>query len=146
MSADIVIRAATAEDENLVIGLWRVCGLTASYNDPAQDYRLALGKGNSEILLGVDASNHIVGSIMVGHDGHRGWIYYVAVDPAQQGLGTGRRMVSAAEHWLEERNIVKVMLLVRETNTKVVEFYNRIGFEAIPRVVMQKWLIEPSQS
>ena len=53
-------------------------------------------------------------------------------------------MVQAAENWLRQRNVVKVQLLVRETNTKVVSFYEHLGFEVTPRVVMSRWLGKPS--
>jgi ribosomal protein S18 acetylase RimI-like enzyme len=79
---------------------------------------------------------------MAGHDGHRGWLYYVATAPDCQWQGIGRQMVMLGEAWLRDRGVVKVMLLVRDSNTQVVDFYKRIGFEAIPRVVMQKWLVE----
>jgi len=79
---------------------------------------------------------------MVGHDGHRGWIYYLASDPQHRNRGIGRAMVEAAEQWLKNKGVVKLMLLVRETNTQVVDFYNHLGFDAVPRVIMQKWLEE----
>ena len=59
---------------------------------------------------------------MVGHDGHRGWLYYVASDPDSRGSGFGRQMVQV---------------------TKVVSFYEHLGFEVTPRVVMAKWLDKP---
>lgn len=136
----LIIRSATAEDEPRIIALWRASNLVASYNDPSKDFHFALAKQGSDILVGLDAAQAIVGSVMVGHDGHRGWLYYVAADPAQRNQGIGRSMVEAAEQWLKDRDVVKVMLLVRETNTAVVEFYETLGFEAIPRVIMQKWL------
>lgn len=77
---------------------------------------------------------------MVGHDGHRGWLYYLASDPGSRGRGFGRQMVQAAEEWLRQRGVVKAQLLVRETNTKVVSFYEHLGFEVAPRTVMSKWL------
>jgi ribosomal protein S18 acetylase RimI-like enzyme len=80
--------------------------------------------------------------VMVGHDGHRGWLYYVAASPASRGEGVGRIVVQAAENWLRQRGVVKVQLLVRETNTKVVSFYEHLGFEVAPRVVMSRWLGE----
>jgi ribosomal protein S18 acetylase RimI-like enzyme len=81
---------------------------------------------------------------MIGHDGHRGWLYYVAARPTSRSKGVGRRMVQAAEDWLRQRGIVKAQLLVRETNTKVVGFYEHLGFEVAPRVVMSKWLEKTS--
>jgi ribosomal protein S18 acetylase RimI-like enzyme len=96
------------------------------------------------VLLAVDDAGEVAGSVMVGHDGHRGWLYYVAARPASRGKGVGRRMVQAAENWLRQQGIVKVQLLVRETNTKVVSFYEHLGFEVAPRVVMSRWLRKTS--
>ena len=136
------IRNATAKDEQRVIALWRACNLVTSYNDPSRDFCFARANVGSDILVGLDEEQAIVGSVMVGHDGHRGWIYYVASDPKHRSQGIGRSMVEAAEQWLTNKGVAKVMLLVRETNTQVVDFYKHLGFEAIPRVIMQKWLEE----
>jgi ribosomal protein S18 acetylase RimI-like enzyme len=136
----LTIRSAAPDDEAAIAALWQACGLVTSYNDPAEDFRFARGKSNSDVLVSVHEDGKLVGSVMVGHDGHRGWIYYVAADPNYGKQGIGRRMAAAAEQWLKDRKVVKVMLLVRETNTQVVDFYKRLGFETIPRVIMQKWL------
>ncbi len=120
--------------------MWHACGLVASYNDPAADFRFAKAAACSDVLVGTDGAGRIRGSVMVGHDGHRGWLYYVAADPESRGAGIGRQMVQAAEDWLRQRGVVKVQLLVRETNTQVVSFYEHLGFETAPRVVMGKWL------
>jgi ribosomal protein S18 acetylase RimI-like enzyme len=138
----LTVRSATADDEAAIAALWQTCGLVISYNDPAKDFRFARGKSNSVVLVGVGIheDGNLVGSVMVGHDGHRGWIYYVAADPNYRKQGIGRRMMGAAEEWLKGRKVVKMMLLVRETNTEIIDFYKRLGFETIPRVIMQKWL------
>ena len=147
MSAnDVAIRPAKADDEGAVVALWKACELTVPYNDPAADFRTARAKFNSDVLVGRDDSNEIVGSVMVGHDGHRGWVYYVAAHPKRRGQGIGSAMMRAAEDWLRDRKIAKVQLMIRETNTQVAEFYARSGYEAIPRVVMQKWLTQGRQS
>jgi ribosomal protein S18 acetylase RimI-like enzyme len=138
----LAIRSATAQDEARVTALWRAAGLVTSYNDPAHDFRFARARAGSDVLVGLDAEQAVVGSVMVGHDGHRGWIYYVAADPNHRGQGIGRAMVAAAEQWLKTRAVAKIMLLVRETNTEVVGFYEHLGFEAVPRVIMQKWLAD----
>ncbi len=135
----LTIRPAAAKDEAAVVALWRACGLVASYNDPVADFAFALAGACSDVLVG-EAAGRVQGSVMVGHDGHRGWLYYVVADPGSRGVGYGRAMVVAAEGWLRERGVVKVQLLVRETNTAVVAFYERLGFEVAPRVVMGKWL------
>ena len=66
---------------------------------------------------------------MVGHDGHRGWVYYVAVDPDQQGKDFGRAIMAAAEDWLRGQGVEKVMLMVRPDNTQVQAFYDRLGYD-----------------
>lgn len=134
------VKAAGPSDEADVIALWRACGLVVSHNDPVADYRFALGKSNSDILIGVLSNGKIVGSAMVGHDGHRGWLYYVAVAPEQRFKGFGRAMVEAGTEWLNARGVAKAQLMIRDSNTAVAAFYERIGFKTIPRTVMEKWL------
>jgi len=140
----LTIRSALPDDEAAVVALWHACGLTVSYNDPVADFRFARAGACSDVLVGEDESGRISGSVMVGHDGHRGWLYYVASAPDVRGHGIGRQMVQAAEEWLRQRGVLKAQLMVRDTNTKVVAFYERLGFEVAPRVVMGKWLREPS--
>lgn len=135
----LITRSARAEDEPAVVALWQACGLIVSYNDPSADFRFARGGPASDVLVG-EADGRIVGSVMVGHDGHRGWLYYLAAAPDRRGRGVGRRMVEAAEAWLRERGVPKAQLIVRETNTRVVGFYERLGYEVAPRVLMAKWL------
>jgi ribosomal protein S18 acetylase RimI-like enzyme len=77
---------------------------------------------------------------MTGHDGHRGWLYYVAVDDKYRKTGIGRKIVAAAENWLKKRKVRKSMLLIRENNTSVQTFYEQLGYESAPRIVMQRWL------
>jgi len=130
------IRSATPKDEAAVVALWQACGLTVAYNDPVADFRFAMGKPGSDILVSED----ITGSVMVGHDGHRGWLYYVAVAPSERRKGLGRALVAAAEEWLRQRGVPKVHLMVRETNQAVADFYKRLGYDPMPRINMQKWL------
>ena len=114
--------------------------LFRSHNDPGADFRFARAGACSDVLVAEDRTGAISGSVMVGHDGHRGWLYYVASAPDARGSGIGRQMVAAAEDWLRQRGVVKAQLMVRETNTKVVAFYEHLGFETAPRTVMGKWL------
>ena len=136
----LIIRSAVPEDEAEIVALWRSCDLVASYNDPLADFRFARAGACSDVLVCEDEGGRVVGSVMVGHDGHRGWLYYVASTPHSRGNGIGRQMVQAAEEWLRRRGVAKAQLLVRETNTKVVSFYEHLGFEVAPRTVMSKWL------
>ena len=137
---ELTIRSAVPEDEPEIVALWRACDLVAKYNDPAADFRFARAGACSDVLVAEDQVGRIGGSVMVGHDGHRGWLYYVAAAPHHRGSGIGRQMVQAAEEWLRQRGVVKAQLLVRETNTKVVAFYEHLGFETAPRTIMGKWL------
>jgi ribosomal protein S18 acetylase RimI-like enzyme len=82
----------------------------------------------------------IVATAMVGHDGHRGWVYYVAVDPDHQGKDLGRTIMAAAEDWLRGQGVAKVMLMVRPDNTKVQAFYDKLGYDPQERVIYAKWL------
>jgi ribosomal protein S18 acetylase RimI-like enzyme len=139
MTHDLTIVPATAQDQDTVVALWRTCGLVAPYNPPDADFEFARGKPGSDVLVG-RAADSIVATVLVGHDGHRGWIYYVAVDPAHQGAGFGAHIVAAAEQWLAERKVRKVQLMVRSTNAKVIGFYDRLGYERSEVTVMQRWL------
>jgi ribosomal protein S18 acetylase RimI-like enzyme len=139
----LTTRSATSQDEQAVVALWHACGLVASYNDPVADFRFAKAGAASDVLVALDESGKVVGSVMAGHDGHRGWLYYVAADPASRGTGVGRRMVQAAEDWLRQRGVVKAQLLVRQTNSRVVNFYEHLGFEVAPTIVMSRWLANP---
>lgn len=139
----MTIRAATHADEPSVVALWQSCGLVVSHNDPAADFRFAQAGVASAVLVG-EQDAAIVGAVMVGHDGHRGWLYYLAAAPDRRGQGIGRSMVDAAERWLPARDIRKVQLMIRPANTAVARFYDRLGYGEEPRLVMAKWLTPPA--
>ncbi len=122
-----------------VIALWQRCGLTRPWNDPASDIALARKGENAAMLAGRDNSG-IVASVLVGHDGHRGWVYYVAVDPDCRHKGYGRVIMDAAEHWLRRRGIEKLQLMVRPDNSQVQAFYRSIGYLEQERIIYAKWL------
>lgn len=122
-----------------VIALWQRCGSTRPWNDPAADIALARKEVNSTILLGRNGGA-LVASVLVGHDGHRGWVYYVTADPGHRFKGFGRAIMSAAEDWLRARGIPKLQLMVRKDNTKVHAFYRSIGYYNQETVTFAKWL------
>ena len=132
---------APIEDRDVatVVALWQRCELTRPWNDPTADIALARRGPNSTILIGRDGEI-IIATAMVGHEGHRGWVYYVAVDPDHRGKGHGRTMMDAAEDWLRNAGIAKLQLLVRPENTKVQAFYESIGYDEQPRIMYAKWL------
>ena len=137
--ASLSISPITDADVPAVIALWQRCGLTRPWNDPAGDIAFARRGASATILVG-RANNAIVASAMVGHDGHRGWVYYVAVDPEQQKQDFGRTIMAAAEDWLRGEGVQKVMLMVRPDNTAVRAFYDKLGYETQERVTYAKWL------
>ncbi|MCB1378885.1 MAG: GNAT family acetyltransferase [Alphaproteobacteria bacterium] len=133
----ITFREIGDGDVEAVVALWQACGLVRAWNDPYKDISFARESASSTILVGMDQTR-IVASAMVGHDGHRGMLYYVAVDPSLQGKGIGKAMVRAAEAWLGERGVWKVNLLVRSENDRVRGFYEALGYEVNPVFCMAR--------
>lgn len=133
------IDAINDSDVENVVALWQRCGLTRPWNDAHADIALARQRDNSTILVGRDGGA-IVATVMVGHDGHRGWVYYVAVDPDIRKRGFGRVIMAAAEDWLRAAGIAKLQLLVRRENEQANAFYGSLGFELSTSVMFQKWL------
>jgi ribosomal protein S18 acetylase RimI-like enzyme len=131
----------TIEDSDIpeVIALWHRCGLTRPWNDPAADIARARKEANSTVLLG-RRNGFLVASGLVGHDGHRGWVYYITVDPDHRFKAHGRAIMSAAEDWLRARGIEKIQLMVRGDNAKVQAFYQSLGYFEQERVIFAKWL------
>ena len=126
-------------DVATVIALWQACGLTRPWNDPTSDIALARREPHSTVLIGRDG-DAIVATAMVGHDGHRGWVYYVATDPDRRAKGYGRAIMDAAEDWLRATGIAKLQLMVRRENAKAGAFYQSIGYAEAQTIVFAKWL------
>jgi ribosomal protein S18 acetylase RimI-like enzyme len=126
-------------DVAAVIALWQACGLTRPWNVPAADIALARRGPHSTVLIGRDR-DAIVATAMVGHDGHRGWVYYVATDPDRRAKGYGRAIMNAAEDWLRAAGIPKLQLMVRRDNAKAGAFYQSIGYAEAQTIVFAKWL------
>ena len=114
------------DDVAAVIALWETCGLTRPWNDPAQDVALARKSADSVVLVARDGVG-VCGTIMTGFDGHRGWVYYLAVHPDARHRGLGRALMTAAETWLADRGAPKIQLMVREDNVDALGFYEALG-------------------
>ncbi len=138
-AAELSIHPIADGEEAAVAALWETCNLTVSYNDPIADIARCRRSPSSELFVG-RKDGRIVATVMAGEEGHRGWLYYVAIDPAEQKLGHARAMIRHAEAWLKGRGMPKVMLLIRDTNTRVRDVYERLGYTCEPRMVMSKWL------
>lgn len=136
-----LIEPAIAQDEAAVVALWHACGLTRPWNDPHADFALALGGAASTIFV-ARGEGMIEGSVMVGFDGHRGWVYYLAVSPDQRRTGLGRALMAAAEDWLRARGAPKLQLMVREDNAAALDFYQALGLERQKVAVLGRFLKE----
>ena len=123
----LIIRSFQISDEPDVIDLWYRCNLVVPQNDPKKDIEMKLRMQPELFFVGV-ISSRIVSTVMSGYDGHRGWIYYLAVDPDFQKNGIGRRMVEKAEMKLRKLGCQKINLQVRNSNESVIAFYEHIGF------------------
>ena len=144
LASELTIRAYRPDDRDAVVEIWERCGSIVWYNDPDRDIALWCASPNAEIFVGEHktggGAEQILATICVGHDGHRGNPYYVATDPDFQGRGLGRRMMRHAEKWLARLGVPKMNLMVRDTNTKVRDFYLSIGYKEEPRLVFSRWL------
>jgi ribosomal protein S18 acetylase RimI-like enzyme len=133
------ISEAEAADAAAVVALWETCGLTRPWNDPRGDFALALAGAVSTILV-IRDQGAIAGSVMAGFDGHRGWVYYLAVAPEHRRCGHGRSLMAAAERWLRGQGAPKIQLMVRDDNVAALGFYEALGLERQKVVTLGKFL------
>ena len=138
-SMNLQIRSFETADEPSVVQLWKDAGLTVPWNDPHRDIQRKLAV-QSDLLLVGSIDGKIVASVMAGYDGHRGWVYYLAVQPDLQRGGIGRQMMEEAEARLKSLGCPKIDLMVRSSNTQVIEFYKSIGYKIVDFVTMGKRL------
>jgi len=121
------IRPYRESDEAAVIALWQACDLVRPWNNPHSDIARKL-QVNREWFLVAERDGRVVGTVMAGYDGHRGWINYLAVEPAARRGGIGRALMEAAVQRLRAAGCPKLNLQVRSTNAAVIAFYRRLGF------------------
>jgi ribosomal protein S18 acetylase RimI-like enzyme len=138
-AALMAVEVLSIDDRVAAAELWATVALTRPWNDPLVDFDRAI-EGPTSTVLGLRDDGDLVGTVMVGHDGHRGWIYYLAVSPDRQGRGLGATLLRAAEEWLHDAGAVKVQLMVRHDNQPVLGFYERLGYRDDSVVVVSRWL------
>lgn len=137
----LTIRTYQESDEEPIINLWFDCGLTVPWNNPKRDIERKMDENPSLFFVGeIDGS--IVCSCMAGYDGHRGWIYYLAVRRDYQRQGIASKIVREAENRLLEMGCPKIDLMVRKSNKDAISFYHKIGYKDDPVVVLSKRLYE----
>lgn len=145
--ADLKLQFSEIQNDDVteVIDLWERCGLLRPWNDAHNDIAFCRQKPNSTILVGrSETSKTILASVMLGHDGHRGWVYYLSVDPDCQGKGLGAIVMKAAENWMLKQGVWKLQLMVRRGNEGVIQFYDRLGYQESSCMIMERW-IDPSK-
>jgi ribosomal protein S18 acetylase RimI-like enzyme len=134
------IRAFAEHDTERVVELWESCGLTRPWNDPRKDIARKLTVQPELFLVGED-DGVLIATAMIGFDGHRGWISYLAVDPAHRGRGHAAALITAGERLVIELGCPKIMLMVRAENTAVIGLYEHFDYITEQTVLMGKRLI-----
>lgn len=123
----VEIREYIELDEQQVIHLWMQCHLVVSSNNPKRDIQRKLKVDRDLFLVGI-LDNKIIATVMGGYEGHRGWINYLAVDPAYQRSGYGRLIMEAVEQRIRSKGCPKINLQVRARNKAVIQFYRSLGY------------------
>ena len=141
-AAPVILRPFVAADRVAVLELWHACGLTRPWNDESAEIDRKLAWDPSMLVVAADGDT-IAGTVMIGYDGRRGWVNYVAVAPGRQGSGLGRRLMQEAEARLRALGCPKLNLQVRGDNLAAVEFYRHLGYELDDVVGMGKRLDGP---
>ena len=134
------IRPYEAADEVAVVALWHACGLTRPWNDPRRDIARKLTV-QPELFLIATTGAGLVATAMVGFDGHRGWVNYLAVAPSHRHRSIGRVLMQEAERLLTALGCPKLNLQVRSANTEVLAFYRALGYAPDDVVAMGRRLI-----
>jgi ribosomal protein S18 acetylase RimI-like enzyme len=137
--ADTLFRPMHDDEQGAVVALWEHTGLARPWNPPEDDIADIRRTESAEILVAAP-NGHVVAAVVVCHDGHRGWVYYLGVEPGSRRAGLGRKAMQAAEDWVRDRGIKKLQLMVRKSNGPVIGFYEALGYEEGGVVLMQKWL------
>lgn len=126
----VTIRPFRLDDAQAVIALWSNAGLTRPWNDPQRDIERKLAQQADGFLVALDDAQRLVGSVMAGYDGHRGWVNYLAVAHDARHRGIGRALMQAAEVFVRSLGAPKLNLQLREGNVAAALFYERLGYHA----------------
>ena len=134
------IRPFEPADEAAVVALWCECGLTRPWNDPQRDIARKLTEQPELFLVG-SVGARVIATAMAGFDGHRGWVYYLAVAASHRKQSVGRALMHDAERLLIERGCPKLNLMVRSSNAEVIAFYRALGYAQDDVVILGRRLI-----
>ena len=138
----IKIRRFKKKDKNSVIALWKdVFNPQKPHNDPELVINMKVSFNDGLFFVACE-NTKIIGTIMAGYDGHRGWIYSLAVLQKYRRKGIGTKLVKKALNELINLGCVKVNLQINKDNQSVVNFYKKVGFSIEDRISMGKKLME----
>ncbi|MGI9621722.1 MAG: GNAT family acetyltransferase [Acidimicrobiales bacterium] len=137
------VRCLEPAHREVAVELWGNTELTRPWNDPRADFERALSSPHSTVLGSFDV-DLLAATVMVGEDGHRGWVYYLAVRATHRRQGLGCSMMDAAEQWLGGRGVSKLNLMVRSSNHSALGFYRQLGYRDDDVTVLSRWLSTPS--
>jgi ribosomal protein S18 acetylase RimI-like enzyme len=135
---EMLIRPYRPADEAAVLALWRECAMVR-WSDPRKDIARKM-KVNPEWFLVGELDGRVMATCMLGYEGHRGWINFLAVSPSRQRGGYGRQLMAEAERRMRAVGCAKINLQVRSGNAAVVGFYQRLGFAVDELICMGKRL------
>jgi ribosomal protein S18 acetylase RimI-like enzyme len=139
----IEIRVFKKADTKGVVNLWKECFnyYSSPHNKPEKSISVKMKHKDGLFFVAVDAKGEVVGSVMAGFDGHRGWIYSMAVKQELRTKGLGSSLLKHAEKELKKRGAPKINLQVMPDNEGVIKFYEKNGYAVEPRISMGKKLI-----
>ena len=124
---DFTIRPYGNDDESEVVDLWKLCNLIVPKNDPVVDIHEKMNFQPNLFLVGI-TKDTLIGSIMIGYEGHRGWINYLAIHPKYRMRGFGAMLMDHATTLLKSMGCKKINVQIRNSNISVIEFYKKCGF------------------
>ena len=139
------IRPFAEHEADAVVRLWHAAELTRPWNDPYLDIARKLTVQPELFLVASTDEGRIVGTVMGGYDGHRGWLHYLASDPAHRREGIGRALVAEVERLMTAMGCPKIQLMVRPGNEAVLAFYDALGYERFDVSTTGKRLIADAQ-
>jgi len=134
------VRLFQDKDATVLVDLWGICDLTRPWNDAHADIVFCVKSPGSRLFVAENSNGEIIGSVMAGYDGHRGWFYYLAVAPEHRRQGIGKQLLTVAEQWLKEQGVPKAQLMIRAENDQAVSFYESVGYTEEDRIIMSKRL------
>lgn len=141
MIADLILRPYQQKDLSELVALWRDSGLVTPWNDPHKDIQRKL-RVQPDLFLVAEIDDNIIGSVMGGYDGHRGWINYLAVASQYQHHGVAKALVTTVEEGLRKKGCPKINLQVRSNNSEVISFYDSLGYGVDDVISMGKRLVK----